>query len=110
MNKFEQMLSRSGDRVLKDRAESVSKLATMAQTRLVQKLEEKSIELDMKKQELIDLSPDNRQTLKLGRDFNPEQWVEKYQSVSLDIVNNEVELKTAVATMYDLFTEEKSNE
>ena len=105
MKKFELVLGRDGDKVMKDRASSVTKLAEMAQTNLVNQLEKKKIELEMKKSELLDMSPDNRYSLKPGAEFRADGWVVEYQTVSLALINNEIELKVAQATMKDLFTD-----
>ncbi len=105
MKRFENILSRNGDKVMADRAGNVTKLAEMAQVALVNTLEKKKIELEMKKQELLDMSPDNRYSLKVGEDFNADSWVSDYQAISLNIIENEIRLKTAIATTEELFTE-----
>ena len=105
MKKFELVLSRDGDAVIKERAASVTKLAEMAQTALLNRLEKKKIELEMKKAELLDMSPDNRYSLRPGANFEADAWVADYQSVCIQLFNNEVELKTAQATVTELFTE-----
>ncbi len=105
MNKFELQLGREGDKVMTDRAKSVTKLAEMAQVALVNKLEKRKIELQMKKTELLDMSPDNRFSLKPGEDFKADTWVVEYQSVSLDLIEVEIELKVANATQKELFTD-----
>ncbi len=56
MKKFELVLSRGGDKIIGDRAANVTKLAEMAQIALVNKLEKRKIELEMKKTELLDMS------------------------------------------------------
>ena len=109
MKKFESILSRSGDAVMKDRASNVSKLAEMAQVNLVNTLEKKRIELEMKKTELLDMSPDNRYSLKPGQDFEADNWVNDYHNVCLKLINNEIALKTAEKTQEELFTEAKAN-
>jgi hypothetical protein len=106
MNKFHEILSRNGDKILKDRAENVSLLAAMAHTALINDLKKKKIELDFKKKELIDLSPDNRYSLKIGKDFDGDKWVREYQDVSIKLINIKIELKVAEDTEAELFTEE----
>ena len=105
MNKFHSILSRSGDKILKDRAESVAKLAEMSQDTLVKELTRKKIELEFKQKELLDMSPDNRFSLKVGENFNSAKWVSEYHQVSLDIIENGVELEVADANLTLLFTD-----
>jgi hypothetical protein len=88
-----------------DRAASVAKLAEMAQVNLVNQLEKKKIELDMKKTELLDMSPDNRYSLKPGLEFKADAWIQEYQTVCLHLINLEIELKVAQETTKELFTE-----
>ena len=107
MNKFHSILSRTGDKVIKDRAESVAKLAEMSQDTLVKELTKKKIELEFKQKELLDMSPDNRFSLKVGENFNSAKWVNEYHQVSLDLIENSVELEVAEANFTLLFIEKK---
>ena len=90
-----------------DRASNVTKLAVMAHEALVNTLEKRKIELEMKRTELLDMSPDNRYSLKPGQDFKADSWVNEYQSVSVELINIEVELKVAGVTTKELFTDVK---
>ena len=109
MKKFELVLSRDGDKVMKERASSVTKLAEMAQSALINKLEKRKIELEMKKAELLDMSPDNRYSLRPGENFAADSWVNDYQRVGIELINNEIELKVAQTTTDELFTDEKKS-
>ena len=106
MNKFQKNLSRTGDTIIKDRAESISKLAEMSQDSLVKNLQKQRIELEMKQQELLDMSPDNRYDLKPGKNFKADDWTQEYHSVSIRLINNEVELGVAKKNLKELFTTE----
>jgi hypothetical protein len=105
MKKFELVLGRNGDTVMKDRASNITKLAEMAQTAMVNGLEKRKIELEMEKTALLDMSPDNRYSLKPGADFKADNWVNDYQHVSVELINIEIELKVAQATNLDLFSD-----
>ena len=105
MNKFHKTLNRTGDKIVKDRAGSISKLAEMAQDSLVKGLEKQRIELEFKQNELLDMSPDNRYDLKPGKNFKADQWVLDYQETALQLIENEVALTVAKATMKELFTD-----
>ncbi len=109
MKKFETILTRKGDDVITARAASISKLAEMAQEALVNKLEKQKIELEMSKQEMLDMSPDNRYSLRVGENFKADSWINDYQSVSIELINIEIELKVAKATTKELFTEEAAS-
>jgi len=110
MNKFHSILSRSGDNILKDRAESVAKLAEMSQDTLVKKLTKDKIQLEFRQKELLDMSPDNRYSLKIGEDFNSDKWVQEYHKVSLNLLENEVELAVAENNMKVLFEDDQPKE
>lgn len=105
MKKFESILTRKGDDVITARAASISKLAEMAQETLVNRLEKTKIELEMSRQEMLDMSPDNRYSLKVGENFKADSWIGDYQTLSLELINIEIELKVAKATSEELFTE-----
>jgi len=106
MKKFEKMIARDGDKVMADRASSISQLAEMAQVALVNRLEKQRIELEMKKKELLDMSPDNRYSLRPGQDFKADGWVGDFQNIGISIINNKIELGVAQATMLELFSDE----
>lgn len=105
MKKFELVLSRKGDDILAQRAGAITKLAEMAQEALVNNLEKEKIEIEMKKQEMLDMSPDNRYSLTVGENFKATDWTQEYQRLSLQLINLEIELKVAKETSADLFTE-----
>ena len=105
MKKFELVLGRNGDAVMKDRASNVTKLAEMAQTAMVNGLEKRKIELEMEKTALLDMSPDNRYSLKPGQDFKADSWVNDYQRVTIELLNIEIELKAAKQTSEELFSD-----
>ena len=109
MKKFQSTLSRTGDTVMQERAANITKLAEMAQVALVNKLEKQKIELEMKKAELLDMSPDNRYSLKPGENFEANSWVQEYQTVSIALINNTIELEVAQKTSVELFTEEEAS-
>ena len=48
----------------------------MAQDSLVKGLEKQRIELEMKQSELLDMSPDNRYDLKVGKNFKADAWTQ----------------------------------
>lgn len=108
MNKFVGLLSRSGDTIMKDRAASIGQLAEMAQEELVNDLKRRKIELETKKSEMLDMSPDNRYSLKPGANFNAKAWTSEYHKINLNLINLEVELKVAEDTTKELFTDEQS--
>lgn len=110
MNKFHSILSRTGDKVLKDRAENIAKLAEMAHDSLVKRLEKERIELEFKQKELLDMSPDNRYDLKVGKDFKADQWVLDYHGISIGLIENEIALEIAKKNATELFGEDESKE
>lgn len=109
MNKFVGLLSRNGDTIMKDRAMSVGQLAEMAQEELLNGLKRRKIELETRKAEMLDMSPDNRYSLKPGADFRANEWVKEYHQINLDLINLEIEMKVAETTTKELFTEQEQS-
>ena len=103
MGKFNQMMLRDSDGVMNSRSERIVKIAKMGQETLVQQIEKDLMVLQDKQDAMVDLSPDNRFSLKPGEDFNVESWVSNYQDISVSIANKKIEQKIASENLADLF-------
>lgn len=110
MNKFQKSVSRDGDQITNERGSQISDLAKMAQESMINKLKERRINLEFRKKEMLDMSPDNRFSLVTLKDFDGKKFVEEYQKVCLDLANLEVELEIAESNLKDLFEDEDKNE
>lgn len=101
--KFNGMIHRSGDDVLKGRGDRIIKSAKLAQEDLVRTLEQRLLQLEDKQDQMLDISTDNRFSLKIGDNFDAKPWVDEYQKVSIDIVNTKVEFEIAKRSLAELF-------
>ena len=101
--KFNGMIHRTSDEVLKGRGDRIIKSAQLSQEAIVRGLEQKLINLEDQRDRMLDLSPDNRMSLKIDNDFNADTWTANYQKLSIDIVNTKVELEIAQKNMEELF-------
>ena len=103
MGKFNEMLLRDGEGVMTGRSERIIKIAKMGQETLVAEVEKDLMILQDKQEAMIEMSPDNRFSLKPGEDFEVESWVAEYQKLSIDIELKIVELKVAQENLSVLF-------
>ncbi len=104
--KFEQLIKRSGDSIMGDRADRVLKSAKITQKSIVDKLDQEVMNLEDKREMMLDQSPDNRYSLTPGKSFDAEKWAAEYHSLSVQLVNKQVELTVARNNYKDLFGEE----
>jgi hypothetical protein len=101
--KFSSMIKRNGDSIIGDRADRIIKSAKVAQRAIVDKLDQELMNLDDKRDLMLDQSPDNRYSLTLGKSFESDKWAAEYQSISIQIANKKIELAIAQANYQDLF-------
>lgn len=104
--KFEKLIKRSGDSIMGDRADRVLKSAKISQKAIVDKLDKEVMDLEDKREMMLDQSPDNRYSLTPGKTFDSDKWASEYHSLSVQLVNKEVELTVAKNNYRDLFGEE----
>lgn len=105
--KFSSLIKRSGDAIIGDRADRIIKSAKVAQRAIVDKLDQEIMNLEDKRDLMLDQSPDNRYSLTLGKSFEADKWAAEYQSLSISITNKKVELAIAQANNDILFGEGK---
>lgn len=103
--RFAALILRDGDTVLGDRGKRAIESASAAQKTLVMNLEEEIRQLEDKQEAMLDQSPDNRYSLKIGESFDSKKFVGDYQKISLDLLNKKVELDVAKKNLKDLFGE-----
>jgi len=101
--KFSSMIKRNGDSIIGDRADRIIKSAKVAQRAIVDKLDQELMNLDDKRDLMLDQSPDNRYSLTLGKSFESDKWAAEYQSISIQLANKKIELAIAQANYQDLF-------
>lgn len=102
-SKFETLISRNGDDVIDSRASRIVTSANNAQQAIVRDLVDKVNALEDKREVMLDQSPDNRYSLKVGEGFDAKKWTQEYHSLSLQLANTKVELAIAEENFNDLF-------
>ena len=100
---FANMIARSGDAVVADRGDRVTKQARLAYDDVRRRLENKVLNLEDRRAILLDQSPDNRFSLKVGQEFDAKSWVDEYQRLSVDIETTKQELDIAEENFKALF-------
>lgn len=103
--KFESLIKRGGDAIIGDRADRIVKSAKVSQRSIVDKLDQEVMNLEDKRELMLDQSPDNRYSLTVGKSFDADAWAKEYQELSIKIVNKKVELAVAQANYKELFNE-----
>jgi hypothetical protein len=92
---FFQSLRRNNKQIREDRAQAIAE-----DTELVYKREIEDLELLIKKmkreqENMLDLSPENAQSLVLASDFNSQEYVNKDVELGVKIRNTEIKLDIA---------------
>lgn len=93
-NRLCDRLKRSSNEVLSSRADRVSKRTYQEQQNLVNKLNGELMDLEDRRAQLLDLSPDSTISTKI-ENFDPKVLVEKYQQYSKDIALKQIEVQIA---------------
>lgn len=105
-SKFESLISRNGDAIIDSRASRIVTSAKNAQEGIVRDLIDEINKLEDKREVMLDQSPDNRYSLKVGENFDAKKWVSDYQSLSIQLANKKIELAIAEENLTDLFSKE----
>ena len=103
VSKFEKLLTRKGDAIIDARASRVLTAAKNAQESIVRDLVDEVNKLEDKREAMLDMSPDNRYSLSVGKDFDAKQWTKDYHNLSIQIANKKIELEIAEENSKDLF-------
>jgi len=106
MNKFQKNLGLDASEIRAQRGKITAEETAMFQEELVKKYQAEKRKLDLQMLNLCDVSPDNTYSLRpAGPDYKPEKWVLEMQSVKVALLNNEIQLSTALATQKEWFTD-----
>ena len=111
MNKFESIVGNNSNAVLARRAGNLAKTARLSQQSLVNTLEAKKADVEGKIINLTDLAPTSRDSLAPGvTDFDAKEWVEKLQSLKLEIYDLDISIKMAKETFAEYFEDKKAGD
>ncbi len=100
---FVEKLHRNNKQIRQDRAIAIVEDAELIYNRSIQDLEMDIKRLKRDRDNLLDLSPDNAQSLKLASDFDAAAFVAKDQELSLKIRNKNIQVNLAKQAYNELF-------
>jgi hypothetical protein len=100
---FFDSLTRNNRKIRRDRAIAIAEDAELIYGRQVQDLEVKLKRMKRERENMLDLSPTNAQSLVLATDFDAEEYVKKDIALGVDIRNTEIKLEIAKAQYQHLF-------
>jgi hypothetical protein len=97
------VLSRNTSQIKNDRAIEIAELAEIECKRKVEDLERELKQLERRKKSLTDLSPDNTFSIMKVKDFDPVEFIAKYNQIGLEIREATIKLEVARNTYKELF-------
>jgi len=100
---FEQLLTRSNKEIKGDRALTLIEDASLTYEREIQDMEMTYKKLGRKRDNMLDLSPTNADSLILGKEFDSKGFVNGDISIGVDQRNLQVKLEIAYARFHKLF-------
>ena len=107
MNKFQRVLGFASKEIRKARAFMINEDMTLEQQRLIDNISEARRGINRKLLEITDVNRDSELSLMVTKkDFNAKDWVEKKQTLELELVENEIELLTAQKTYDEWFADD----
>lgn len=100
---FVASLKRNNKQIRDDRASAITEDAQMAYKRSVEDLEMGIKRMRREQENMLDLSPDNAQSLILGKDFDSATYISRDAELGLNIRNAEIKLDIAATRYLYLF-------
>ena len=100
---FVASLKRNNSKIREDRATAIAEDAQVMYRRAVEDLELKINRMKRDREQMLDLSPTDAQSLKLASDFNASEFVTKDIDLGVKIRNAEIQLEIARAQYKHLF-------
>ena len=100
---FQQSLQRNNKDIRNDRAVGIAEDAQLTYQRRVQDLEMQQKRKIRERQNMLDLSPANAQSLILGKDFDSAKFVQMDINIGIELRNIEIELEIARGRYAELF-------
>ena len=100
---FINSLKRNNAQIREDRATAISDDTEVVYRRKVEDLELEIIQLERERNNMLDLSPDNADSLILAKNFNSKDYVEKDVKLSIRIRNTKIAHEIAAERYKELF-------
>ncbi len=102
---FVNSLQRNNKQIKNDRAASIAEDAQLAYRRNIEDLEMSIKRMTRTQDNMLDMSPENTQSLILGKDFDSKAFIEMDAQLSLDMRNTTIKLELAQSRYTYLFGE-----
>lgn len=105
--KFQTQLARANKTIREERALRIAEAASDSQTKLIMDLKSQKRNLQNKLDSMTDLSTDNTSTTTniISADWNPDSFMKEIQSLKVEIVLVEQQIKVAETTQKEWFDE-----
>ena len=108
---MQQIVSASGNDLLKRRADQVVQLIEMEQQQVVNNLNREVIAIEGKLTAILDLSVKTRDSLTIvDGEFDERKFCSEIQRLKVELRNKKIELELAKETLSDLFGEVENKE
>lgn len=102
---FRSSLKRNNKQIRDDRADGISEDAQLGYQRKIQDLRMEHKRLTRQRNNMLDLSPTNAQSLMLGEDFNSTKFVDDDIKIGVELRNLDIKIEIAEARYKILFGE-----
>lgn len=103
ISSFAQTLTRNTAQIKADRGQEIAELTEVEAKRRIEDLERELKSLERRKKSSLDLSPDNTYSIMKVKDFEPTDFINKYNELGLDIRETKVRLNNSKQTYNELF-------
>jgi hypothetical protein len=103
-------LNRNNKSIKRDRAVAIAEDAQLLYKREIEDLEVQRRKLQRERQNMLDLSPTNADSLVLASDFNAKAFVEKDIEIGVKLRNIEIKLDIAKKSYDELFANQTAEE
>lgn len=103
---FYASLKRNNTKIREDRAAGISEDAELTYQRQIQDMEMQKKKIVRKRNNMLDLSPTNADSLMLGEDFRSAEFVQKDIQLGVDLRTLDIQLEIAKERFKKLFGKE----
>jgi len=100
---FASTLRRSNSKIREDRAQAISEDAQLIYRRAIEDMDVKIKQLSRERENMLDLSPTDANSLKLASDFNSGAFVKKDLEIATNLRNLKIQRELAVERYGYLF-------
>lgn len=100
---FRASLKRNNRQIKDDRADAIAEDAEMSYRRRIEDLKIDMRRLERERNNMLDLSPENKMSLMLASDFDSKKFVEKDEQIGMELRNMTIQFKILSERYTSLF-------